>query len=554
MESKNKKLHNADFEYSLPVSFTSQAGLRVETHSDEWVLSVSGKGKSIDVSWLNGFCSKSKLKHSLLDALIHYAESRNSATVSTVCFAVRDGFPNDNSEEAEFLNIWNTLGSPAKKTLKGFLSTCLRLGHKNLSPHNEIAKRFVFKSNFSALHPTKGRLSDYEYDSVLINLRLLSESVPRVPPDNLDFYRSWNTGDKAFINFKNIIAYRFLVQIARRPKQISMLKWSDVLPVGLSFKEDINEPIYTGIRSLHVRIFRIKHSGQDSNFRLNAEKWSIPLSESFTEVLLRYRNLYAHGLRLAMNDSGVPTTEETVQSLLFYCPIIPDISIFSADFRDSEIINLVKNNNSVIFHSSEGTICNASKVYGVGLSERHGSVTATNNRLRHTWLCNAALSGRSLLDISKITNVTLPAARSYLQLGIKERQFIDENYAANKLLREAFNPKPFAKDHDVLIENEFGHPMGIENNSSKCAGCEHQWRMARPIACYGCQYFRPLLDADHESILNQATAKLEFIRKLGPGSVKSGSTRRLEKAISCIELTISICNKMRSERKGLELD
>jgi hypothetical protein len=553
MVQQNSNIQSIDLSTQLPSEFKSQAGLTVKTMDDLWKLSPSGKGKIVDISWLHKFSVNSKLRYILLDTLVHYAESKAASTVSTISFAVIQAFPTDNDSYCDFERIWSKLGSSTKKTLKGFLTQCLKLNHKHLKKHHHIAREYIHKPQFQALHPKKGRLTDYEYDSILQNLRNHCKNIPSIPPDDIEFY-TCQLNNKSFINIKSIIGYRLMVQLARRPKQISVLKWCDVLPVGVTFNDkniDV-EPINTGVKSLHMRSFKLKQSKQECGFRFYPEKWSIPLSESFSAVLLKYRALYTKGLSLAMDRSGIAITTKSLHTILLYCPIIPNIDIFKVNFTDKNIINSLTE-TSQLFHLSEGCISTYSKVYGKGLSDRCGTVTASNNRLRHTWLCNASLEGKSLSDISKITNVTLPGARSYLQLGLEERQFIDKNYAANELLREAFNPKQFVSDEDTIIESESIGAVGVERKCLTCNNCEHKQRMVRPIPCYGCPNFRPLLDADHESILQQAIAKRDFINKVGDTSSNNGSKKRLNKAIAYIKLTIDICHDTKLRQVGVEV-
>ena len=540
----------------LPVEFTSQAGLLVNTFDDKWELDPTGKGKTVDVTWLHTFEINSKLRSILLDTLIYYAETKAASTVSTIKFAVFDAFPDDNISISGFKRRWQSMRASNKKTLKGFLNTCVKkLIHKYMKKFYDVTSKYKYKAKFNALHPTKGRLTDYEYDSILQNLRVLCEEIPTQSPHDLQYYQiTYSKSAPVFNDHKKLLAYRSLVQMARRPKQISMLKWCDILPIGVSFQsKDVNfEPLYTGIKSLHCRIFKIKQYYNENNFRATSEKWTIPLSESFSSLILKYRALYVSGLTLTLENVGIDNPKIEAQKLIKYCPVFPDQELFKLNYKNKNILSSLTNEKSQIFHMSEGTIKQCDSIYGRGLSERHSKVIGTNNRLRHTWLCNAALEGKALSDISKITNVTLPAARYYLQLGLKERQFIDENYAANDLLREAFNPKPFANSDDILIESETVGAIGVEKYAPTCQTCEHKLRLVRPIPCYGCSNFIPLLEADHESILEQATSKRDFLEKFGNTDIISGSTVRLDKAIAYIKLTIAKCHETKLLRSGLK--
>ena len=559
MGQKNKNQISFNSEIDVATEFYSQSGLFVKTSDDMWVLSSIGKGNTVDVGWLNSFKFNPILRNTLIDTLIHYAETKTAATVSTQRFALIEAFPNDKVSIDEFKIKWNELKSSTRKTLKGFISTAVKkLNHKHMMEYHEITKEYKHKQIFNALHPTKGRLTDYEYDSLLHNVRTLCAELPTTPPTDLSFYQQRNSPRgqikrRAFSYFKSVVAYRLMLQLARRPRQIAMLKWSDVLPVGTSFR-DTNvdaEPTYIGVKSLHFRCFKIKQNKSDNSWRATPERWTIPISESCSLLILNFRAIYLKGLSLHLEQLGVKGHASEASRLILHCPIIPSHELFTAELTDVKVYNAMKQENSSIFHQSESNIKSYEAQIGKGFSERHGTAQGTNNRLRHTWLCNAAIQGRSLSDISKITNVTIPNARAYLQLGLKERQFIDKNYGANELLREAFNPVTTLEHTDLLIEDEVGVAIGVEKSAPTCQTCQHKTRLVRPIPCYGCSNFRPLLDADHSLILERAEAKRNFMLRFQSNGVNSGALHRIEKAIAFIKLTIAVCDETKRYRNGL---
>lgn len=550
MGPKNKGAEAAIEE--LPSSFTSQAGLLVDASSAEWQLAVTGKGNKVDLSWLYEFSRESALRFAITEGLIHISEVQAASSVSTKVFALRHAFYKESVSVDEFKHLWLGLNESTKKTLRGFLSTCVNnLRNQILKPYFSEVETYQHKSEFGGLHPTKGRLSDYELDSILENLRHYCDQIPDSQINDLEFFSNQFSYELGFISIRKIIAYRLMAQIARRPAQIAMLKWRDILPVGHSFSEDHHPPIYMGVDHLHIRSFKVKQGGTESTFRAYPEKWSIPVTPEFSKILLKYRMLFENGLRLAIQKSGSKIAEDDIQGVLINCPVIPDVDLFLADWADKDIVKEIHNSNAQAFHVGENIITSAALVYGKGNSDRQEFVVGTNNRLRHTWLCNAALLGKPLSEIAKITNVSTVAARKYLQLGLKERQFIDEHYAANALLRKAFEPKPFVENDDIAIENELGKAVGVEQESN-CTTCEHKLRMVRPIPCYGCVSFRPLLEADHHAELEKAQAKRDFIVEYsGQTSTNDGSIKRLDKAIRYIRATIEICDEMRNRKHSL---
>lgn len=550
MEPKNKGA--AAVVEELPSSFTSQAGLLVDTSSTEWELAITGKGRTVDLSWLHEFSRESALRFAIMEGLIHISEVQAAKSVSTKVFALREVFDKESMSIDEFKHLWLELKEPVKKTLRGFLNTCVNnLQNQILKPYFVEVENYQYKTEFSALHPTKGRLSDYELDSILENLRHYCNQIPDSQINDLEYFSNQAQSELRFISIRKIVAYRLMAQIARRPVQIAMLKWRDILPVGHSFSDDHQPPIYMGVDHLHIRSFKVKQGGTESTFRAYPEKWSIPVTPEFSKILLKYRMLFENGLRLAMQKSGSKITEDEIQGVFINCPLIPDVELFLADWADKDIVEELHNPNTQAFHVGEQIIASAARVYGKGNSDRQEFVVGTNNRLRHTWLCNAALSGKPLSEIAKITNVTTVAARKYLQLGLKERQLIDKYYAANALLRKAFEPKPFVENNDIAIENELGEAVGVEKESN-CTTCDHKLRMVRPIPCYGCASFRPLLEADHHAELEKAQAKRDFIVEYsGQTSTNDGSIKRLDKAISYIRATIEICDEMRNRKHSL---
>ncbi|WP_149982393.1 hypothetical protein [Pseudoalteromonas rhizosphaerae] len=543
MASNQKNNETISNTICLPQYFTSQAGLKVKTFEPEWVIDDGGNNAKINISWLLNFEENLVFRDSLIDTLIHYVESKSALTVCTVTFAIRAAFPSDKIKVTEFTLNWHELADSTKKTLKGFISTAYKLNNMIFREFQEITKKFNFKSKFQGLDPTKGRLTDYEYDSMLQELRVKCNAIPKTPPKDFSFYSS-NSGNKLkFESYKSIICYRTMVQLARRPKQISFLRWSDVLPVFISFQDKHIEiePLHTGLKELHVRCYKIKQ-GDTASFRNIPEMFTIKLTESFSQLLLKYCDIYRTGFKLALERSGNYISENEITTLMANLPLFPSQDLFITNF-DKKILNTLRKGNSKLFHLSEGSITAYAKTHGKCLSDRKADVIATNNRLRHTWLCNAAIRGESIEDISKITNVTLPAARHYLQLGLEERQYIDNNYNANELLRNAFKPQSLIFDSDEVIENEIAEIVGVEKEKPTCTSCDHKIRMVRPIPCYGCSNFIPILEADHNSILEQAIAKRKYISQFGSSNTTVGSTERLDKAIKYIRITIAVCNE-----------
>ena len=88
------------------------------------------------------------------------------------------------------------------------------------------------------LNPFKGRLSELEFDSVVQNLNQEIARIDFSIDRDYDFFdRQAYAGFFSFSTLRNLVSVRLLIAILRRPFQVAMLKWSDLIPVGNSFND-----------------------------------------------------------------------------------------------------------------------------------------------------------------------------------------------------------------------------------------------------------------------------------------------------------------------------
>ena len=158
-------------------------------------------------------------------------------------------------------------------------------------------------------------------------------------------------------------------------------------------------------------------------------------------------------------------------------------------------------------------------------------------------MTRGAEQGLDSAQLSRLTGVTEPAARHYVDLDYRSRRLIDENYLVNSFLKDSFSVpvRHLDKGSEVILGSSFEEIGGVKNIKS-CSQCSA--KMGRPIGCYGCPSFRPLLNADHRAVLNQAKAKLTANMANLPSSIRHRSVEKLENQIEKIKITIALCDNI----------
>tara|TARA_R100001132_G_C3261343_1_gene85364 strand:- start:951 stop:1340 length:390 start_codon:yes stop_codon:yes gene_type:complete len=128
---------------------------------------------------------------------------------------------------------------------------------------------------------------------------------------------------------------------------------------------------------------------------------------------------------------------------------------------------------------------------------------------------------------------------------------IDELYDGSEFLAAVFSDpleRVSGKDAEVL-DHQFNSVGGIRDKQS-CNSCSAV--TGRPIGCYGCNNFRPILEADHAGVLELAEQKLAANSKKLLSPVEKLSVEKLTKQVAWIKRTIDVCNQVLEVRRGVE--
>ena len=459
-----------------------------------------------------------------------------------------------------FQEIFNTLTGDMKKSVKYFFNSIqndVTSKSKNERRYFEDIITFlgtqeieVSKKGQNIFHPQKGAYSEQEENEINEKLRLKIDSTLR-------HFQAQTIPDSRHVHqLSTLIATVFLKTIFRRPTQLVQLKWCDVLPVGMSFsdhrqvsKNEIveDEHLFSDIDQLHIRTFK----GKDGEFRQQAERRSHLIEPDFSQLILRYRQYYQQCFINNLLQQTIVLDEAEINDLLFRCPLFPPQEIFSFNFETKEKLFKAIGYQSDALHKTSGVLKSNIRILSASLklkSERIDNLAISNNRSRHTVLTNGSRANLSSAQLCAITGVTEQAVVPYLDLDMRSRVLIDDGLAQQKVFQQfsKISVANLQQQEGFKVLNEFDEEQGIINKKEDCTTCEA--KLGVPLGCYGCNNFRPHVDADHRANLRKAERKLAFNQQSG----HSMTLERISRAILYIRATIAICDDIKLSEKGLK--
>ncbi len=531
---------------------TVQSGLKINVYDNTWILLAhKGKGWSVNVGWLHSAMMPDEDRSLILEVFVFYARTKAASTTSGINTNagpfLKNGFPALTKLKA----IWSGLKTNKKKGLNQFFGALERLGNERFKEFHRFTSSHLDKNNRNALSLSKGALSEIEFDSLAnqINSSLREHDWTADRP--LAFYQSTS----GFSQLRNHISNKLLVSIVRRPIQLNFLKWADAIPAGATFNDPMvsanNEIGTVGAQTLQLRVFIAKSKGTTSS-RAFPERYPLHLSEYLSKHLLQYKQVYLKGLKLLMKSSGIKAKQTELVRLMNDMPMFPAVELFCMQFSSLDLLKSIFTADSTIYQAGENSITHSLRHISVA-SERVADCTATSNRIRHTVLTRGAQDGLPVDLLAKITGVTVPAARHYIDLDYKSRRMIDSNYTGNEFLKKAFSDhiSVIEEGEECIFDNQF-NPVGGTRNKRSCATCPTL--MGRPLGCYGCPNFRPILEADHRAVLAAAEDKRTVNRNSLVNPLLGRSVEKLERQIVRIKYTIAFCDDVLSKQGAIDVE
>lgn len=530
-------------------SIIANSGISVNVLDNDWILlPYQGKGWKISVGWIHSSNISEIDRVLILDVIIFYARMKAASTTAGVVTNTKpllsEGIPSLEMVKAR----WSGLQTNNKKGLNQFFGTLVKLGNVEFCDFHNFTSTHLDKTNSNALDPSRGALSKLEFDSfarqINRNLQLFDWGAVR----DLSFYQSQG----AFNALINKVTNKLLLAIVRRPIQIAALKWSDLIPVGTSYGDSgikIQHEIGSiGADSLQLRVFSAKSRGT-GHARSAPERYPLPLSEALSHVLLEYKKVFIKGITLLLEAGSFGMTQSEIMLLVNNMPMFPDCRMFEMELESPELVGMVFSPSTLAFHLSESAVTHAIRLVRIS-SDRMPDCVVTSNRIRHTVLTRGAQDGLPVAHLAKITGVTVPAARHYIDLNYESRRQIDSRYIGNEFLKAAFSDViSVAPEGDgAILDNEFV-PLGGVHQKSHCIDCPT--KMGRPLGCYGCSNFRPLLEANHDAVLIAAERKLEVNRTSLISPLHFRTVEKLETQISWIKITIAACSDILERKRAI---
>jgi len=232
--------------------------LEINVLDDQWkILPTKSKGNIIPISWLHDSQMPDDDWQLIVEVYSHYVRTKAASTASGVVTNTKthliQGIPSLVSLKLK----WSGLKTNQKKGLNQFFSTLVALGHKRFSEHHTFTTTHLDKDAKNHLDPSKGALTDFEFDSLAKQINTRLNSIDWSEAVDLSFYRS-----QKFTEIRNIVSTKLMLATVRRGIQLSILKWSDLIPTGVSFNDEKIKPMdeigTIGASTLQLRMFHAK--------------------------------------------------------------------------------------------------------------------------------------------------------------------------------------------------------------------------------------------------------------------------------------------------------
>ncbi|WP_231703224.1 hypothetical protein [Halopseudomonas pelagia] len=530
----------------IPLMVICKSGMEVNILDNEWrILPSTSKGYLISVDWLHSSPMPDKDWRQLLEVFIHYLRTKAASTVSGVVCNSKPHLVNGFPDLAALKSKWSGLPTHQKKTINQVFGTLRKLGHKNFAGHHEFTKNHLDRESSNFLNPAKGALTELEFDQLAKLINNTLATIDWSQPANLSFYRT-----TVFRRICNAVASKLMIATVRRPIQLSLLKWCDLIPAGANFKnhdiEVMNEVGTLGASTLQLRVYHAKEAG--SGPRSHPERYPLHLSEELSMTLLQYKKLYMRGVNLFLESCGFRVEQESLLHMASNMPIFPSLELFSWQVSCLNTFMSAFTSKSTLFHASDAQLTFRLTVP----SDRATTCIVTNNRIRHTALTRGAQQGLPVAQLARITGVTIPAARHYIDMDYESRRMIDENYLGNEFLKQAFSASVTLapEGQEIIVSHSFNEVGGVRNKPT-CNTCVA--KLGRPLGCYGCPNFRPFLEADHRAELDFAQSKLDINRRFLINPLETKSISRLETQIEWIKITIALCDDILLKQKAFDV-
>lgn len=533
------------------LAITAKSGLPINVLDDQWkILPTKSKGHVTPISWLHDSQMSDDDWQLIIEVYLHYVRNKTASTASGVVtntkMHVVDGIPSLIALKSK----WSGLKTNQKKGLNQFFSTLVALGHKRFGDHHAFTTAHLDRDAKNHLDPSKGALTDFEFDSLAKQINTKLNAIDWSEKVDLPFYQS-----QRFTIVRNVVSTKLMLSTVRRGIQLSILKWADLIPTGASFNDKKIKPVdeigTIGAATLQLRVFHAKEKGS-TNPRSHPERYPLYLSEDLSLALVQYKRFCMRGISLLMKASGLQISREKLFQLANDIPIFPDNGLFDLNLDSVVAFQSIFSPISTLFHATDVGLTAPIKHIPVA-SDRLPECIASINRIRHTVLTRAAQQGLPVVQLARITGVTVPAARHYVDMDYESRLLIDRNYLGNDFLKRAFSRTitVIPEGEEIIVGHNFDEVGGARHKLT-CKNCKTQ--LGRPLGCYGCPNFRPILEANHRAELLLAQQKLKANQDFLFNPLLTNTIKKLERQIEWVKLTITVCDEILAKQRAIDAE
>lgn len=528
------------------------------TPSDyHWKLGV-GKTNTFNICFLHESKLEQDIIEFLLNSLVTIAINNKPGTFEGPYLAFRcwiTELMSDNGNDAYLSSLYKLSG----KYQYEFVSVVLKEFDKEGKNHLTSVSFILFlellsenRKNFKRrkhdrkniiVNPEKGSHTQIELVSIFESIRIQGNHINSLL-------------SKDSITEKNIseisihLAFVLMFSILRRPTQIRELKLGDFRLSGQSYNNDYTIiPQLIGFDELIIRTFKGKSS---NGFREDAERVPQVLNSELSYIFSKYIHSYVNLVIKMIEKNGVKLNKKEKAYIISKLPVFPEYVVFKSKFKNKEELFKHYGEKSEFGHWSRENVLNKLNRYSKNILAKYykserildpSKMPVGNNRIRHTVLTNAALNGASSAEIAAITGVTLKATQDYIDFSMEARQTINHAFEANNIINkfDSNRIQDVLSKPDFCVKNEFGDVFGELENSSYCGGCKVQ--LSKPLGCYICDNFHPLVNANHKKELQKAQQKYEINLENGQ---PQRSLRLLEEVIITIKSIIIECDRIKN--------
>lgn len=408
--------------------------------------------------------------------------------------------------------------------------------------------------NRKNLDPEKGAHTPAEFESIFEGTRVLIKKIQEKIKEPRPFVTKLQTGNVGLLMAG--IFWVLMLSILRRPVQLTHIKMGD-FKTNIGEFEGVfnNSDILMDYDQIKLQTYRCKtgvppRSDLDTDLHL--------LNRENSQLIISYSSKLFQEQIYRLEEKGIVLTTSEKKELFKRYPLIPSYNdlLCSNNFNNKDELFRYLSRDTIAGHvTAKSILTNATRIADdifrpIYFSERvpNPKRVTGNNRIRHTILTSMAREGVDAHTLAAITGVSVGTVRHYVDMTPEERISIDEILGQNATLSNfgKVRLQDQIYDEDNLAFNNYGDVYGSHENVSRCSGCREV--LPVPLACYGCDNFIALVNADHISEREKAIQKYQFNLHNGQSE---NALRRLSKAIEYIDITLIKCNQYMKSKKTL---